>query len=87
MKKLLLILLLLLFTGCNEVQTVPDGIRPLKDLLLQPQQNWVDAYGDDLETRLVYNIVVLRNNQLEIAKMISRMHPPIDPNVPTDPNE
>lgn len=62
-------------------------IRPLYEHLIESPQNWKDAYGDTLEARFVYNLAVLRNNQLEIAKMIAKLHPPVEPNLPIDPNE
>lgn len=93
MTKTTLILALIgltLLTGSEEAPKVPVvsevpvvQIKPLYDHLIMAPQNWRDAYGDTLEARLIYNMAVLRNNQMEIAKMISRMHPPIDPNAPT----
>lgn len=88
-----LIVLLFLLVGCNEVQKAPEeaqpktNIKPLSEQLIPARQDWKGAYGDTLESQMAYNLVILRNNQLEIAKMISKMHPSVDPNVPIDPNE
>lgn len=80
---------LALFIGSKEVLEAPEtpevpvmSIMPLYDHLIAAPQNWKDAYGDTLEARMIYNLAVLRNNQLEIAKMIQLMHPPVEPNVP-----
>lgn len=62
-------------------------IRPLYDHLFITPQKWKDAYGDTLEVRLIYNIATLKNNQIAVARMIQKMHPPVDPNAPIDPNE
>lgn len=59
-------------------------IKPLYDHLIEIPPNWKEAYGDTLEVRFIYNLAVLRNNQLEIAKMIARLHPPVEP---IDPNQ
>lgn len=63
------------------------SILPLHDHLIQIPPNWKEAYGDTLETRIIYNVAdlrskvaILQSNQMEIAKMIQKMHPPIDPN-------
>lgn len=64
----------------SETSQPQVSILPLYDHLIEIPPNWKEAYGDTLEVRFIYNLAVLRNNQLEIAKMISKLHPPIDPN-------
>lgn len=66
---------------------MPPKIKPLNELLIPTRQDWKQAYGDTLQTQIVQNIVILRNNQIEIARMISRLHPPVDPNKPTEVKE
>ena len=97
MKKVLIatIILIIILVGVTAVlgamAATPEvpivKIMPLYEHLIESPQKWKDAYGDTLEARFVYNFAVLRNNQLEIAKMISRLHPPVDSNEPIDPNE
>ena len=73
MKKLIVaVLMLAAFTGCNEVAKTPEGIRPLGSHLMPLTQEWKDAYGESLESKLTYNIAVLRNNELVIAKVIKQ---------------
>lgn len=82
-----LFILLLCVVGCNESQktskALQPNIKPLNQQLIQTPQDWKDAYGDTFDVQVAYNFAVLRNNQLEIAKMISQMHPPVDPNIAT----
>lgn len=63
------------------------SVLPLYDHLIEISPKWKEAYGDTLETRFIYNLAILRNNQMEIAKMIAKLHPPIEPNAPIDPNQ
>lgn len=85
--KNVMIVFVLLIAGCFESQKVPEpprpNIKPLNQQLIPTHQNWKDAYGDTFNVQVAWNFAVLRNNQLEIAKMISKMHPTPDPNVRT----
>ncbi len=83
-------LFLMTLTGCNEVQKIPQtSIKPLNQQLIPTDPNWIRAYGDTLETQIVFNLAVMRNdinvsrkNELVIANVMNKMHS-IDPN---DPN-
>ncbi len=89
MRKVLLILILLALVGCNETQKVPETepkIKPLNAHILPAPQKWKDAYGDTLETQLVFNAVVggrddkiLQNAAMQIAGVIRNAHA-ADPN-------
>lgn len=96
MKKVLIVVtvLALAVAALGALAVTPESpevpivkIKPLYEHLIEAPPNWKEAYGDTLEARIIYNLAILRNNQLEIAKMISRLHPPIEPNVPIDPNK
>jgi len=76
--KNLIILIVLMAAGCQEVQQ--QKYKPLNQLIAPARQDWKDAYGDTLETQMVFNLAVLRLNDVEIAKMINSLRPPVDPN-------
>jgi hypothetical protein len=82
---LILTVLAALFCGCEpqekKIVTQPN-IKSLNQQLTPAPQNWKDAYGDTLEAQIVFNLAVLRNNDLLIAQTINKLHPS-DPN---DPN-
>jgi len=64
-------------TGCKEK---PDGnIKPLEQHLAVCPNDWYDAYGDDIKTRLVYSTAMLWRNQISIARAMDKAHK-------TDPN-
>lgn len=87
MKKVLIFTILLCIIGCNEVQKAPvTSVKPIGRYLVPMRQDWKDAYGETLESQMVYNLVIMRSNQMKIAKMISKLHPVIEPNEPIDPN-
>lgn len=84
---LIIVLVMIVVAFAVERPQVPIlEVRPLYNHLIEAPQDWKKAYGDTLEARFIYNLAVMRSNQLEIAKMISRLHPPVEPNVPIDPN-
>jgi len=86
MKKMLLVLMLVfIVTGCSEAQkTVAiSNIKPLEQQFIQPNQEWLDAYGDSFESKVAFNFAVHRNNELVIAKTINNLHPKVDPNETT----
>ncbi|KKL68169.1 hypothetical protein LCGC14_2127640 [marine sediment metagenome] len=70
-------------TGCNETQKIPESsAKPLNQHLVPLPDDWKDAYGNSLETEVIYNLVlqrnettISRNNEILIANMISKMHP------------
>lgn len=71
--------------SAKEIPDAPEVpvtvITPLYDHLIATSPEWKKAYGDTLEARFVYNLAVFRSNQMEIAKMIAKLHSPvIDPN-------
>ncbi len=73
---LILVILALLVTGCNENQrTQNPEIKLLNQHLTPAPQDWKDAYGDTIETQVVFNTLVSRRNEISIANMISKMHP------------
>ncbi len=57
----------------------PNVAKPLNELIVSAPDQWKQLYGDTLETQIVYNLAVLRNNQLLIGQMINNLHP-VDPN-------
>ena len=91
MKKLMLIVcaIVLLAAGCQEEQRNPN-YKPLNELITPARQDWKDAYGDTLQTQMMFNLAVLRFNDIEIAKAIRgnqvAMNIRID-NLEPDPNE
>ena len=66
----------------SDLSTPETTIKPINQLITPAKQEWIDAYGDTLETQIVYNLVVLRNNDFVIANTINKMHEK-DPNEPT----
>ncbi|HDZ14035.1 hypothetical protein LCGC14_0756680 [marine sediment metagenome] len=64
------LLVAIVFIGCTDTQQVPDNIKPLDQHLLPIPQDWKDAYGDTLETQLVYNKVVGANDDKILQKAI-----------------
>lgn len=87
MKKVIVVLSMLFFAGCDEgvvkTKVLPPDIRPLSQQMTPASQEWKDAYGDTLENQIIFNLAVLRNNDMVIAKTINNLHPPIDANLPT----
>jgi hypothetical protein len=84
---ILAIVILHCVAGCEEAQKVPQNIKPLNEHLLQAPQDWKDAYGDTLETQLVYNAAIgmnddriLQNAILQTARVMKLIHA-------SDPNE
>ena len=65
-------MLLALLAGCNKA---PANIKPLDQHLAQAPQDWKDAYGDTIETQVVFNTLVSRNNEILIAGMMDKLHP------------
>lgn len=73
---LLLLYGISLISGCNETQKIPESdVKLLDQQLAEASPAWKDTYGDTIETQIVYNLAISRANELEIAKMVSRMHP------------
>jgi len=75
------LIILLMLLGCEvteSAKTVP--VKPLRSHLTPIRQDWIDVYGDTLESQIVFNLVILRRNDLVIAEVINRLHP-------QDPNE
>ena len=87
---LFVVFIALCLVGCQEVQKIPQtSIKPLNQLLIPTDPNWIRAYGDTLKTQIVFNLAVMRNdigisrkNELVIASVMNRIHS-VDPN---DPN-
>lgn len=89
MKRELLIIIAVLVTisllacGCQEEQKTPQAnIKPIDQQLIPTDLNWIRAYGDTIETQMVFNLTVLRNdinvsrkNELVIANVMNLMHP------------
>ncbi len=87
MKKKILILAVVLLAGCTETVKTPPDIKPLNQHLMPAPQNWKDAYGDTLQTQLVYNASTgIRDDQtlqraiLATARTMQNVHD-------DDPNE
>ena len=78
MKKLLLVVLLLAVVGCNEAQKTP--VKSVGDHLIPTRQDWKDTYGDTIDTRVAYNLALIRNDQRRIFQRINNLHPDVDPN-------
>ncbi len=55
-------------------------VRPLEDQLVPTKDEWKTAYGDTLETRLVYNVALMRYDQKAIFALVQGYHA-------ADPNE
>ena len=78
-----------LLTGCNgaEKRAPAPQYKPLNTLIMSAPQQWKDAYGDTLETQLVFNAAVgrqddriLQNGLIQTAGVIKNAHA-------ADPNE
>lgn len=90
-------ILAIMFAGCNETQqvkpTVGADIKPLIQHLMpipEEHKEWENAYGADMESRMVFVLAVLQENSktlfendLKIGEFIQSVHPAPDPNVPT----
>ncbi len=61
----------------------PNAPKPLNQLIVAAPDDWKAVYGDTLETQVVYNVALMRNNQLMIGQTINNLHPPVDPNAVT----
>ncbi len=81
---LVVMLALVLMLGCNEAE---KGIKPLASFLAELPQNWKDAYGDTIETRMLYNIANNRGtmirNDMTIARVVEGLYKSDDPNAIT----
>lgn len=75
MKRFTLILILFLVAGCGGQKVLPIGTIPLENHLVPTREDFKKAYGDTLETRLIFNIALLKNNDLVIANTINKLHP------------
>lgn len=76
MNKVILILMLLLaviFTGCSapEKQTVNSPIHEI----LPINETWLEIYGDGLDSRIMYNLAVIRYDQMAIFELMMGYHP------------
>jgi len=49
----------------------------LIDRLTKPPAEYIADYGDTIESRLVYNFLILRSNDVAIASTINKLHPAI----------
>ena len=86
---MLICLALSVIAGCNEaVKTIQPDAPPLESHLeprpddaagLKSYAGWAAAYGDTLETRLVYNIALIRHDQRRGFAHINSLHPPVEP--------
>ena len=73
---ILAVLTLVLVSGCNETQKASTpNIKPLNQQLAPAPQDWKDAYGDTMETQIVFNTFISRRNEILIADIMNRMHP------------
>lgn len=54
--------------------------RPIGSFLTPTKQDWKNAYGDTLETQIVFNLSVLHHNQQELLEKWAVMFPLKDPN-------
>lgn len=70
MKKLL-ILLLLIFAGCNE-----SDVKPLDQHILSAPPAWQEAYGDTPQTQLYFNMVVMQAEYVKIRQKIDALETP-----------
>jgi hypothetical protein len=74
MKRILIICIVLAFiVGCNEEQKT--DVIPLSQRIVQPPQDWKDAYGDGWDAQVAFNLAVLRNNDMVIAGTMNVLHP------------
>jgi len=86
MKKTLLLLLFILacVTGC----VMPKGeSKEIYNYLVPTRDDFKDRYGDTLQTRLIYNIALLKNNDLVIAGTINKLHPKATTQPSTSPGK
>lgn len=77
-------LLILSMAGCQQKNLVA-----LQDHLVPPNDLWVEAYGNDMEVRQTFNLLLLRSRQetlrreflkiREEVKRLSMVDPSIDP--------
>ena len=86
--KYILIVLMLFAIGCaKEPTTNYDPNAPQYGFLEVAEPNWVSAYGDTLETRMVYNISKNRVMTAMIAKRLLVLEAAADPNKPEEVKE
>ncbi len=72
---------IMVLCGCSETQKAPvaSGIKPLSDHLMPTNEKWAEEYGGTLETRMVYNLALIRHDQKQIFNLIQSYHA-VDPN-------
>ena len=72
-KTILLLLMAVVLAGCSapEKQDVKSPI----DQIMPTSEEWKDTYGDDLDSRIMYNLAVIRYDQRAIFELMMGYHP------------
>lgn len=61
-------------------ETEKPDIKPIDQNIIPTHDKWKEAYGDTLETQILYNLAVIRTDQKMIFALVKKYHT-------TDPNE
>ena len=90
MKYVLIIVIALFAAGCAEQLAeieVYDPNSPQFKYLEVAEPNWVAAFGDTLETRMLYNVSKNRIMTAMIAKRLLALENPVEPNAVAEVDE
>ena len=80
----LIVVLITICLGCSEQLVKPEAVQvydpnaPQYAFLEVAEPNWVAAYGDTLETRMVYNISKNRVMNAIVSKRLLALENPVE---------